>query len=81
MNLEEYPNIKFHENPFSGRRVVPRGRTDEQTNITKLIVAFLNLANAPKNGENVSDLMETFVMFSSEQFQHDLGRMMSHEMR
>jgi hypothetical protein len=40
--------------------------------MTKLIVAFLNLANAPKNGENVNDLMETFVMFFSELFQYDL---------
>jgi hypothetical protein len=37
-------NIKFNENPSSGSRVVPCGRTD----ITKLIVAFRNFANAPK---------------------------------
>jgi hypothetical protein len=71
--------FKFHENPFSGSRVVPRGRTDEQTNMTKLTVTFLNLANAPKNGEHVSDLTETFVMFFSELFQHDLERVMNHE--
>jgi hypothetical protein len=40
--------------------------------MTKLIVTFLNQANAPKNGENVSDLTEKFVMFFSELFQHDL---------
>jgi hypothetical protein len=34
--FEKYSNIKFHENPSSGSRVVPRGRTD----MTKLIVAF-----------------------------------------
>ena len=33
----------FHVNPSSGRRVVPDGRTD----MTKLIVAFDNFANAP----------------------------------
>jgi len=38
-------NIKFHENPSSGSRVVLRGRTD----MTKLIVTFRNFANAPKN--------------------------------
>jgi len=38
-------NIKY-ENPPSGRRVVPRGRAD-----TKLLVAFLNLAIAPKLNE------------------------------
>jgi hypothetical protein len=30
--FEKYPNIKFHENPFGGSRVVPCGRT----NMTKL---------------------------------------------
>ena len=26
--FDKYPNIKFHENPSSGSRVVPCGRTD-----------------------------------------------------
>jgi hypothetical protein len=38
-------NINFHENPSSGSRVVPRGRTD----MTKLIVNLRNFANAPEN--------------------------------
>jgi len=29
--LEEYSNIKFHENPPSGNRIVPWGQTDGQT--------------------------------------------------
>jgi hypothetical protein len=29
--FEKYINIKFHENPPSGRRVVPWGRMDGQT--------------------------------------------------
>jgi len=29
--LEKSANIKFHENPSSGSRVVPGGRTDRQT--------------------------------------------------
>jgi hypothetical protein len=45
-------NIKFHQNPSSGSRVVPRG----QTNKTKLIVAFRNFANAPKNLETAQRL-------------------------
>ena len=49
--FEKYTNIKFHENPSSGSRV-PSGRTDGQTNMTKLIVAFRNLANAPKTAYN-----------------------------
>jgi len=32
----------------SGRRVVPCGRTDRQTDMTELIFAFLNFARAPK---------------------------------
>ena len=46
--FEKYSNINFHENPSSGSRVVTRA-TDEQTDMTKPIVAFRNLANAPKN--------------------------------
>jgi len=29
--LEKFSDIKFHENPFSGNRVVPYGRTDTLT--------------------------------------------------
>jgi hypothetical protein len=36
---------QISQNPSSGSRVVPCG----QTNMTKLIVAFLNFTNAPKN--------------------------------
>jgi len=42
--FENTPNIKFHENPSSGSRVVSRGRID----MMKLIFAFRNFANAPK---------------------------------
>jgi hypothetical protein len=35
----------FMKNPSSGRLVVPCGQTD----MTKLIVAFRNLANSPNN--------------------------------
>jgi len=40
--FEIYSNIKFHENPSSGSRLVPCGRADGQTDTTKLIVAFRN---------------------------------------
>jgi len=44
--------IKFYENPLSGSRVVPcgqtNGRTDSQSDMTKLIVASRNFAKAPK---------------------------------
>jgi len=47
--FEKCPNIKFNDNPPSGSRVATCGRTDVQTDITKLTVAFRNFANAPKN--------------------------------
>jgi hypothetical protein len=40
----EYSDMKFHENPTSGSRVYPCGRID----MTKLVVGFRNLANAPE---------------------------------
>jgi hypothetical protein len=61
--LEQYFNIKFHENPPCGSRVVPYGWTDRrrdrrkdgrperQIYAKKLIVSFRNFANALK--ENV----------------------------
>ena len=45
--FEKHPNIKFHESPSSGSRVVQCGRTDRH--MTELILAFRNFANAPKN--------------------------------
>jgi len=44
---------KIFENPSSGSRVVPRGRTDGQTDTTKLTVAVRNFANAHKNGPQI----------------------------
>ena len=44
--MEKHSNIRFYENPLSGRRVVPRGWTV----MAKLIEAFSNFANAPANG-------------------------------
>jgi len=40
-------NIRLQENLYSWSEVVPRGRTD----ITMLIVAFRNFANASENYE------------------------------
>ena len=49
-NLEKSSNIKFHENPSSGSQAVPCGQTDGgRIDRTKLIVAFHNVPNAPKN--------------------------------
>jgi hypothetical protein len=45
---EQYSNIKFHENPSSGRRVVQCERMDGQTHMMKITVSFRNVANEPK---------------------------------
>ena len=42
-------NIKFHQYLPSGSWVVPCGQMDGQTDMTKIIVAFRNYANAPNN--------------------------------
>ena len=47
--FEKYSNIRFHENSSIGSRVVPCGRTDGQTDMTKLTVALRNFVNTPKN--------------------------------
>jgi len=47
--FEKSSNSKFNENPFSGSQVVPCGRTERRAYMTKVIVAFPNFANAPKN--------------------------------
>jgi hypothetical protein len=46
--FEESSSSKFHENPSSGSRVVPREQTDGRTEMAKVIVAFRNFAKAPE---------------------------------
>jgi hypothetical protein len=43
--FEKYSYVKFHKNPSSGIELSP---TDEQTDMTKLVVSFRSFANAPK---------------------------------
>jgi len=64
--FKKYANIKLRENPSSGSRVVPCGRTD----MTKLIVAFRSFANAPKvdkkncnNNQDRFSIMHILVLF------------------
>jgi len=48
--FEKYLYIKFDKITSSGSRVFPCGLTaDGQTDMTELIVALRNFANAPKN--------------------------------
>jgi hypothetical protein len=62
IDFQKTANIIFHENPSSGSRVVPRGRKDRRTDMTKLIVAFRNSVNAPKNES------ESFVWYHTAYF-------------
>ena len=42
--FEKYSNIKFYGNQSLGGRVVPGGRTDGRSGMTKLTVALRNFA-------------------------------------
>ena len=46
--FEKYSSIKSYENPSSESRVVLCGRTEGQTDKTKLTIAFRKFAKAPK---------------------------------
>ena len=48
-DLKKKTNTKFNQNMFSRSRVFTCGRTERRTDMTKLVVAFRNFANAPKN--------------------------------
>jgi hypothetical protein len=70
--LEKYSSIKHYENPSSGSRVVPCGRTD----MTTITDAFRNFANASKNdkisdgthADNISYMTVPKVIFSFQRF-------------
>jgi hypothetical protein len=56
--FKKFLNIKFHENPSSGNRVVPCGRTDGQTTgVMTLTVAFRSFVNAPESTSSFSDIV------------------------
>jgi hypothetical protein len=52
--LEKYSNIKFNENPQSGSRIVLREQADGRADMTTVIVAFRNFANAPKSHQELN---------------------------
>jgi len=43
---KKYTNVTFHVNQSSRSRIVPCEWTDGRTNLTKIIFAFRNVANA-----------------------------------
>ena len=61
--FEKSSNIKLHENPGSGNRVVPCWQTDRH-DMTNLTVAFRNFENAPKERDESALL----VLFDTDSF-------------
>jgi hypothetical protein len=60
-SFEKYSNIIFYEYPSIGSRVTSHGRTDRQVDMMKLIVAFRNFVNSPKNydkGDKTKNLLQ-----------------------
>jgi hypothetical protein len=61
--FEKRPNVKFNENPSSGRQLF---HADRRTELTKLIVTFHNLVNAPNKKiyklKKVSDSNTLFIV-------------------
>ena len=64
--------MKFHENPFSGSRVVPYGETDRRRDITKLIVALCSFAKAPKKECLCFDSRKCMILQVDVTWLHDL---------
>jgi hypothetical protein len=70
--FEKFPNIKFHENPFTGSRVIPcgqtDGRTDGQIDMITLIVAFrkrMGVSKQPTEHNPSDGSINTAPLFSS----------------
>jgi hypothetical protein len=64
--FRKYTNMKFHENASGGTRHVSGGQTDR----TKLIVAFQNFANAPKNAAGFHTLRSLCFHLQAQGKQH-----------
>jgi len=56
-DLKKYSNIKSHDNPSSESHILPSRWTD----MTKLMVAFCNFANMPKNLLEYKDVDEAIL--------------------
>jgi hypothetical protein len=51
--FEKFSNIKFHENPSIGSRVVPYGEKERRKDMMHLKVAFRDFTKAPKMEESL----------------------------
>ena len=69
--LEKCSNVKFHEYPSSGSQVVPCGRTDRQTDMMTLIVAFPNSASESKNKEHKIYALSSYFLTDSSKYTVD----------
>ena len=63
--FQKYLDIKEHENPYSGSRVVPCGRTERRTDMTKVIAAFRNSPKALKIIHNAFNNCDFFTLVAS----------------
>ena len=63
--FEKVLNIKFHQNPSIGSRVVPCGQTDT----TKIVVVFRNFAKAPENAWSIASILLTYSCLQHRQTQ------------
>ena len=61
--LKKYSHIKFHENPSSGSRVVPCGRTDTHDEANG---RFRNFAKAPKKTKPLTQLTVVVATYQQE---------------
>jgi hypothetical protein len=62
--FEKHSNVKFHENPSSGGRVVACGQTYGETDTKKLIVAFRSLRPRLKLERQMDDNYSSVSFYS-----------------
>jgi len=61
--FEKYSNIRFCDNPSSGRKDVPCGRIDGQTDMARLVDALCNLRTPLKQFQRIHLLNKTVDIF------------------